>query len=123
MIKRISAKKNSHQINKRYKEPNENFDLKNTMIKAKGNPTLRPTIINLLKTKDNEKFLKQRRNILVLVGKNSNNRQFLIRNCVIRKELAHFSSAGKKAIVSPIPNLATKFSGMREIQTSQTKKN
>ena len=62
---------------------------------------LRPTIINLLETKDNEKVSKaERRNILV--EKNSNNSQFLIRNCGIRKELAHFSSAGgKKQLSAP----------------------
>ena len=63
---------------------------------------LKPTIINLLKTKDNEKVFKaERRDILVLVEKIYNS-QYLIRNCGIRKELAHFSSAGgKKQLSAP----------------------
>lgn len=63
---------------------------------------LKPTIINLLKTKDNEKVFKaERRDILVLVEKIYNS-QYLIRNCGIRKELAHFSSAGgEKQLSAP----------------------
>lgn len=65
---------------------------------------LKPTIINLLKTKDNEKVFKAEREkrYISFSGKNSNNSQYLIRNCGIRKELAHFSSAGgKKQLSAP----------------------
>ena len=86
---------------------------------------LKPTIINLLKTKDNEKVFKaERRDILVLVEKIQITANISSETVESGRSWHIFQVLGGKSNCQPqIPNLATKFFRNGEIQIFQTKKN